>query len=139
MALKKRVYTDEETIISAENLNDIQDEIIALEKRKEELEAEIAAYSSNNRATFASVIRGKLSGEIVSIRDSSPVDHTIFVKAHGKNLFDNTDDFVKTSATEYSFADGTLNISGGYANKWLRVEEGKTYTFSTVSERVGSI
>lgn len=30
--LTKRVYTDKETVITAENLNDIQDAIIALEK-----------------------------------------------------------------------------------------------------------
>ena len=29
MALNKREYTDQETVITAENLNDIQDEIIA--------------------------------------------------------------------------------------------------------------
>ena len=138
MALVKRVYTDTETVITAENLNDIQDAIIALEEEKGALEAAIAEYYSKSRASFASVVRGKVSNEIVSIRDASPIEHTLTVKAHGKNLFNNTDDFAKESATRYSFANGTLNISGGYANKWIKVEDGKTYTFSTVSERVGN-
>ena len=138
MALVKRVYKDEETLITAGNLNDIQDAIIELENKKAELDAAIANYFSKSSNIFASVVRGKLSGEIISARDVSPIEHTLVVKAHSKNLFDNTDDFVKTSATQYSFADGTLNVSGGYVNKWIKVEEGKTYTFSTISERVGN-
>ena len=41
MALNKVEYTDKETIITAQNLNDIQDAIIALEETTERLAAGI--------------------------------------------------------------------------------------------------
>ena len=52
MALRKRVYTDEETIITAENLNDIQDAILELED---------GLFSIDNNK----------SGEIIAITDAA--------------------------------------------------------------------
>ena len=52
MALRKRVYTDEETVITAGNLNDIQDAVIALED---------GLFSLDNDK----------SGEVITITDAS--------------------------------------------------------------------
>ena len=41
MVLKKIEYIDEETIITAENMNDIQDAIIELESAVEQIESRI--------------------------------------------------------------------------------------------------
>lgn len=76
MALKKKVYCDCQTVISADNLNDIQDAIIELEK------------AETKRATFdlANALRGSASGSSVTIKDISPVEHNIPCSVGSKNL-----------------------------------------------------
>lgn len=128
---------------SSEEIEAAKEELLqAVEAGKEDIEATVAAggyyTKAENNAKFAAAITGKLSGEIVSANDVSPVDHVLSVKARSKNLFNTTDDFAKTSATSYTYKDGVLNISGSYANKWIKLEEGKTYTFSAVSSRTGN-
>lgn len=97
------------------------------------------SYSKTTSGTkFASAVSGKMHGTIVAADDVSPVEHFIQVKAHGKNLIDNNDDFTKESATVYTYEDGVLTITGGYAIKWAKIEAGKTYTFSCDSVRYGA-
>ena len=63
MALVKRVYTDGETIITAQNLNDIQDEIISL---------------GNNTVPKTRTVNGKaLSGNITVNASEIPNDSTV--------------------------------------------------------------
>lgn len=80
MGLKKKVYCDCQTVISAENLNDIQDAIIDLETEN-----------------VADAVRGTASGAEVYLSDVSPREHDISVKLSsasaklyrgGKNLFE---------------------------------------------------
>lgn len=48
MALNKRLYKDNETVITADNLNDIQDEIIANQQAIEELQKQGASTNIVN-------------------------------------------------------------------------------------------
>ena len=43
MGLEKRIYTDQETVITAENMNDIQDAILDLEDGLRNIESQIAS------------------------------------------------------------------------------------------------
>ncbi len=127
---------------SSEEIKAAKEEMLqAVEDGKEEIRAVVEAggyYTKNESGNnFASAVKGKLSGVIVAANDISPVEHTVAVKVHGKNLFNTIDDFAQTSETNYTFENGVLNIVGSYANKWLEIEEGKTYTFSAISTRVG--
>ena len=51
MALNKVTYVDEETVIHAENLNDIQDEIIESEERISDVEADMISKSGQSAKT----------------------------------------------------------------------------------------
>lgn len=114
----------------------------AIADAKEDLDAIVAGGGSYSKIDsgnkFASALHRKMYGTIVAADDVSPVEHLLQVKAHGKNMIENNDDFTKESATVYTYEDGVLTISGGYAIKWVRVEAGKTYTFSCDSVRYGT-
>ena len=114
----------------------------AVEDGKQAIQATVDAGGFYTKAEsgslFASIIKGEISGSIVAADDVSPVEHTLSVKAQSKNLFNDTDDFIKNGTAAYTYGDGILNISGSYVNKWMRLEEGKTYTFSAVSTRTGN-
>lgn len=128
---------------SSGEIKEAKEELMqAIEDAKEDLDDIVAAGGSYSKiesgSRFASAVHGKLSGHIVGAADVSPTEHLLSVKAHGKNLFDNTNDFVKNGTATYTYDDGILNISGSYVNKWMRLEEGKTYTFSAISSRTGN-
>lgn len=128
---------------TSEAINKAKEEMLeVIEEGKKDIKATVEAggyytkIDSGNH--FASAFKGELSGEIVAARDVSPVEHIVGVKVQGRNLFNTTDDFVKTSATQYTYQDGVLTLSGSYVNKWIKVKTGKTYMFSAVSSRTGS-
>lgn len=128
---------------TSEAINKAKEEMLeVIEKGKEDIKATVEAggyytkVDSGNH--FASAFKGELSGEIVAARDVSPVEHMVGVKVQGRNLFNTTDDFTKTSATQYTYQNGVLTLSGSYVNKWIKVKTGKTYMFSAVSSRTGS-
>lgn len=78
MGLKKKVYCDCQTVISAQNLNDIQDAVIGLENREGEKVTANYAHSA-----FANAIKGTATGPSVLITTSSPLEHNINVKLSG--------------------------------------------------------
>lgn len=128
---------------SSGEIKEAKEELMqAIAAAKEDLDDIVAAggyYSKTESGSrFASAIKGNLSGPIVAADDVSPVEHFLSVKTYGKNLIDNIDDFVKESATVYTYEDGVLTITGGYAIKWVKIEAGKTYTFSCNSVRYGA-
>ena len=86
---------------------------------------------------FANAVKGYAFNEVVCIDDISPIEHHPIVKVKSKNLFNDLLDFVKTSATEWFYEDGTLNVAHHYVNKFIALEEGKTYTFSCKSTKTG--
>ena len=127
---------------STEQINAAKEEMLqAIEAGKVDIAAAIAAgnyYTKDESgAKFASAITGEMSGEIVAANDVSPVEHVVSVKAHGKNIFNDSDDFVEKGQTVYTYANGALTVTGGYVVKWLEVEPGMTYTFSATSQRSG--
>ena len=128
---------------SSEEIKAAKEEMLqAVEDGKEAIQETVAAGGYHTKAEsgslFASIIKGEMSGSIVAADDVSSGKHTLSAKAYCKNLFNNTDDFIKNGTATYSYGDGILNISGSYVNKWMRLEEGKTYTFSAVSSRTGN-
>ena len=128
---------------SAGEIKEAKEDLMqTIEEAKEDIDDIVAAggyYSkAQSGSLFASIIKGEMSGPIVAADDVSSGKHTLSVKAYCKNLFNNTDDFIKNGTATYSYGDGILNISGSYVNKWMRLEEGKTYTFSAVSTRTGN-
>lgn len=84
MALNKCTYCDGVTVIKAENMNDIQDAICDLERDAAEVPQ-----------LFAGALKGTAAGELVTLRDVSPVGHEVVVQVSnptakvrvmGKNL-----------------------------------------------------
>ena len=82
----------------------------------------------------ANAIKAKASGEVVRVDDASSNEHFIECKVRSKNLFNTKADYKNG---EYTYADGTLTISDRYIHKFIKVEAGKTYTFSCKSTRTG--
>lgn len=86
-------------------------------------------------AETANAIKGKISSEIVRVSDVSPIEHTVKCKVRSKNLFNILDNY---NGYGHTYADGTLSVLGQYTNKYILLEDGKTYTFSCQSTRTGS-
>ena len=97
MGLEKRTYTDQETVITAENMNAIQDSVIALEDgvfmRAASGAPVVIADSSNNKllglsvygkSTQASVPTPAAPVNIDSVGDDGAIKCGLF----GKNIFD---------------------------------------------------
>lgn len=91
MALVKRTYVDGETIITAQNLNDIQDEVIAHESNKVPITRTVnsKALSSNITLTAADV-------------SAVPTTRTVNSKALSSNITLTSDDIGYNSSTAYS-------------------------------------
>lgn len=74
MALKKRTYISKETIITAQNLNDIQDAIIALEGKEFP-----TALKNPNALTInlgsTSIVYDGSSAETVTIEDGTNISY----------------------------------------------------------------
>lgn len=86
---------------------------------------------------FANAVKGHLNGEIVKADDVSPVAHSPAVKLKSRNLFNGSQDIIKTAAAEWTYENGTLTVKYYYINKYILLEEGKTYTFSCKSTKTG--
>ncbi len=102
--------------------------------------------TANN--TFANVLKGKVSGAVVSVDDVSPIEHNLTVKVRSKNLiaYPYKYNTLTTGGVAYAVgedggvtANGTASasfypIEGGWGNTdtfipdWLEV--GKTYTIT---------
>lgn len=80
------------------------------------IDSKLSSISENpiqNKAVTQSVanaLKGHLSGSIVSANDVSPIQHSMDVRVHGKNLFDVSKITDKTGAITNN-GDGTLSIA----------------------------
>ena len=131
MGLEKRTYTDQETVITAENMNAIQDSVIALEDgvfmRAASGAPVVIADSSNNKllglnvygkSTQASVPTPAAPVDIVSAGDDGAIKCGLF----GKNIFDASKLLLHTNTNLSVLDDGyTIIATGG---------KGATYTNS---------
>lgn len=135
---------------SSEEINAAKEEMLqAIEEGKEDINATVAAggyYTKNESGTkFASAINGELSGAIVAANDVSPVEHTVAVKAHGKNLippFTKDTSYTSGGVTQVCrlgeqtvTLNGTCTSGGGRngmktASGVIQLKAGKTYTLS---------
>lgn len=132
MALKKVNYIDEETVIEAENLNDIQDSIIALE------DGVVACTASGNVLSITDSSFNKLLGlsiygkstqagtptpdapvDIVSVGD----DGYVSISIYGKNILkNNAVSETKHNVTFTVNSDKSITVNGtstGYADCYL--------------------
>ena len=100
MALVKRVYVDGETIITAQNLNDIQDEVIAHETNKVPITRTV-----NGKALSSNIT---LSASDVS---AAPTSHASSATTYGKGTSSNYGHLKVTD----SLTDTTTAATGGVA------------------------
>lgn len=98
----------------------------------------IDAVKNTPNSMFMNAVKGNVSGEIVTMSDVSPVEHTVNVNVRSKNLCRLTGSGEKNGLT-YFYENGVWNIQGtptiGYAGIESMVitnqlEDGKTYTIS---------
>ena len=132
--VEERVYNGEEIVSSPEA--NVLDELIGRAEHavaQAEGVADVLNFRVDN--TFANAFKGKISGAAVQADDVSPIEHTVGCKVRSRNLFNTTDDY---KGYTHSYDDGTLTVSGQYTNKYIKAEEGKTYTFSCNSSRTGT-
>ena len=96
--------------------------------------------------SFANAVKGKVSGEVVTVDDVSPVEHTINTRVHGKNLWKTKnieDSFTGSQDFIYSYNNGTITFKGTTENEigggrtelgnksWAKITLPKgTYTYS---------
>lgn len=152
MALRKREYTDKETLITAENMNAIQDAIIALEDGLFAIDAEkngtvITMTDASTRGIRNLKIYGKTTQaepptpsapvDLVSTGDGGILD----VLVTGKNILPYPYQDTTKTVNGVAFTvnnDGSISTSGtatGSANFWLtgytfNIKKGVTYTLS---------
>lgn len=86
-------------------------------------------------AGCANALKSRASGAAVRVNDVSPIEHVLSCKVRGKNLFNTRDDY---NGYGHTYADGTLVVAGQYTNKFISLEDEKTYTFSCQSTRTGT-
>ena len=119
MALIKRTYVDGETVITAQNLNDIQDEIIAHESNKVP-----TTRTVNSKALSSNIVL--TSGDIGYNSSTTYSNNTV-----GKEL-SNLNDTINASTNPFT----TYNISGkhlwiyrfgGGGNNWCWVRTPESY------------
>lgn len=146
MGLIKRVYTDEETLITAKNLNDIQDAVIALEDGLFTVDdyksGEVINITDAAQRGFRSLkIYGKTTQDgtpapdapvdLVSVGDSGDV--TVYITS--KNIFGGdvmADRLVKVAGATKDAANGTVVFDGTSASKKMLFSGFKENTQYTI-------
>lgn len=86
---------------------------------------------------MANSFKGNKMGAMVRLDDISPIEHTVECKVESKNLYNDEQDYVKTSETVWTYENGTLFVANHYVNKFIPLIVGKTYTFSCKSTKTG--
>ena len=134
--VEERVYNGEEIVSSSEAnvLNDLIDRAEVAVDNAEKVVDSIYHYVESN---FANAFKGNMSGAIVQADDVSPVEHIVGCKVRCRNLYNNLLDYTKTHESEWTYENGTLYVANYYVNKFIALEEGKTYTFSYNSTKTG--
>ena len=152
MALIKRTYTDRETVITAENLNDIQDAVIMLEDGlltvDDNRSGEVITITDAAKRSFRSFnIYGKTTQDGTPTHEapvalvSAGNKGNVAVKVTGKNLIPYPYRESTKTINGVTFTvnkDGTLAVSGkstGSVNFWFteysfKLKKGVTYTLS---------
>lgn len=117
MALKDswKDLVDGESEVEAKPINDIAKAVINIEK------------SANNKQIFANALIGSASGEVVALKDVSPLEHGLGVRVSSKNLFDGVWESGIISGTN-----GANVAVDGYirAKNYIPVVYGEKYVFS---------
>ena len=156
-ALDNLYSTTIEAIANAETATDdaiaVKEETQAVKEATEAVKTEVETKLANgefkgekgdkgedvNYNLVSNALKGAASGEIVTLTDVSPVEHTMKARVHGKNLIDMST--VKGINGESIVLDGDnvvlKNFGGvmGYGCKFANIPlyVGKTYTFSVAS------
>lgn len=146
MSFTKVEYKDQETIISAKNMNDIQDAVLALEDGlftvEDDRSGEVITITDASTRGFRSLnIYGKTIQDgtptpnapvdLVSIGDDGSTNITVV----GKNLFDvsrmrlGEPSLMTRTATGFSFTRGTFS-GGTFASFEVPILKSQTITFS---------
>lgn len=92
---------------------------------KKYVDNNIVAETKRANNTFANALKGSISGEAVTMKDVSPVEHDMGVKVRGKNLVDDTKRLFTTGNIFFGFT-----ASSGIIPITLPKS---TYTFSVVT------
>lgn len=90
---------------------------------------------ANKPESFSNALKDIGVGAIVRIDDVSPVIHEVKCKLKSKNLFNTKSDYKNG---DYIYEDATLTLSARYIHKFIKLEAGRTYTFSCKSTRTGT-
>ena len=97
MAYNPTIWVNGETPINDENLNKIENQLVAadeglqnanekianLEERQEDLQTQIENNEKFARNNFANALKGYKSGSIVAIDDVSPIEHKLKINVSG--------------------------------------------------------
>lgn len=146
MALRKREYTDNETVITAENMNDIQDAVIALEDGLFSVDndkiGEIITITDASKRGFRSFnIYGKTTQygtptpdapiDIVSLGD----DGSVCVTINGVNLFNLNSGIISGTSRAVTFIDNGFVLDASSPDTRIcrfkcSLKKGNTYFLS---------
>lgn len=112
----------------------------AVEEAVADAEKDITAAVADMRSIVddsANAFLGNVRGPVVSMSDVSPIEHNLNCKVKSVNLFNDLLDYTKTQETVWTYENGVLYVANHYVNKFITLEEGKTYTFSCKSTKSG--
>lgn len=118
-------------------VSDAEDAVAEAVAKAEKDVAEAVADMRTIVDGSANAFLGNVRGPIVSMSDVSSIEHTVGCRVKSINLFNDLLDYVKTQETEWSYENGVLYVANHYVNKFITLEEGKTYTFSCKSTKTG--
>lgn len=134
--VEETVYNGEE-IVSSPEANALNELIDRAEHAVDNAESFVDGFNFRVNNTFANAVKGKVRGNVVRSDDVSPVEHIVGCKVKSKNLYNNLLDYVKTSETTWVYENGTLQVDCYYVNKYIDLEEERTYTLSYSSTKTG--
>ena len=79
--------------------------------------------------------KNRLLSHMIVVNDVLPNEHIVKCHIKSRNLFNNVDDYKPGTGAESIYSDGVLTVKNYYVVKYIKLEEGRTYTFSSVSSR----
>jgi len=148
-----RMATVEQINVQAEEMQTLYENTQAVAAAAEETKNQALDASGHIKNSYASAIKGNVSGEVIRVDDVSPIEHDAKCFIHGKNLFDASK--VNTTAvnTDYAYISETGNgtvvvyssaTNNGYCGTYdtLRavcgdLTVGETYTLSATTQAEG--
>jgi hypothetical protein len=111
-----RMATVEQINVQAEEMQTLYENTQAVAAAAEETKNQALDASGHIKNSYASAIKGNVSGEIIRVDDVSPIEHDVKCFVHGKNLLNNSKFKIETKTqngvTCTANADGSYTISG---------------------------